>query len=210
VVSGDGSGRGTGPADLPGPAGAPPPREQRTTRPDESLLRPGLRVVIAGTVGRGRGPDQYYAGPGNRFWELVHGSGLVPERLGPDRAEGLLDAGVGLTDLVIERVHPPGQEPDWVVHRRPFDAAVRRVSPQVVAFVSKTAATWYARGAGERLPRGYGELAWTVAGTPAFVLPGPSGANNGMPLALRLSMWTDLVDLLEHLGDQGPGRRIGP
>ena len=85
------------------------------------------------------------------------------------------------------------------MHRGPFDAAVRDVGPQVVAFVSKTAATWYARGAGLRLPRGYGELDWDVAGFPAFVLPGPSGANNGMPLALRLALWTDLADFLEHL-----------
>ena len=171
-----------------------------STGPDQTLLRPGLRVVVAGTVGRGRAPHQYYAGAGNRFWELAHGSGLVPERLGPDRAERLLSAGVGLTDLVLERVHPPGREPEVVVHRRPFDRAVRAAAPQVLAFVSKTAASWYARGAGERLPKGYGELDWTVAGTPAFVLPGPSGANNGMPLALRLALWSDLVDFLEHLG----------
>ncbi|MGI3780093.1 MAG: mismatch-specific DNA-glycosylase, partial [Janthinobacterium lividum] len=155
-----------------------------STRPDRSLLRPGLRLVITGTVGRGRRPAQYYAGPGNRFWELLHGSGLVDERLGPDQVGRLPDLGVGLTDLVIERVQRAGREPEMVVHRRPFDQAVRAVAPQVVAFVSKTAATWYARGAGERLPQGYGELGWAVAGAPAFVLPGPSGANNGMPLVL--------------------------
>lgn len=169
-----------------------------STEPDRTLLRPGLRVVVAGTTGRGRRPPQYYAGPGNQFWELVHGSGLVPERLDPDRAERLLAHGVGLTDLVIERVQPAGREPEVVVHRRPFDAAVRASRPQAVAFVSKTAATWYARGAGLRLPRGYGELDCEVAGTPAFVLPGPSGANNGMA-ASRLGLWTDLVDFLEDL-----------
>ena len=169
-----------------------------STAPDRALLRPGLRVLVAGTTGRGRRPAQYYAGPGNQFWALVHGSGLVAERLGPDQAERLLDLGVGLTDLVIERVETAEREPEMVVHRRPFDAAVRAAGPRVVAFVSKTAATWYARGAGERLPRGYGELDWTVAGTPAFVLPGPSGANNAMA-ASRLALWTDLADFLEHL-----------
>lgn len=167
--------------------------------PDTRLLRPGLRVVIAGTVGRGRAPDRYYAGPGNRFWELVHGSGLVPGRLTPESADRLLASGVGLTDLVLERVQPPGGEPEVLVHTDPFDRALRAAAPRAVAFVSKTAATWYARGAGERLPQGYGELGWAVAGIPAFVLPGPSGANNGMPLALRLALWTDLVDFLEHL-----------
>lgn len=174
-------------------------------RPDRTLLRPGLRLVVAGTVGRGRAPAQYYGGTGNRFWELLHASGLVGELLGPDRAERLPDLGVGLTDLVLERVERSGREPEVLVHRRPFDAAVRAAAPQVLAFVSKTAATWYARGAGERLPQRYGELAWDVAGVPAFVLPGPSGANNGMPLALRLAMWTDLADFLDHVSPAGDG-----
>ena len=167
--------------------------------PDRTLLRPGLELVIAGTVGRGRRPAQYYAGPGNRFFELLQGSGLVPERLDPDHVERLPDLGVGLTDLVTERIRLPGREPEAVIYWRELDRAITEVGPSVVAFVSKTAATWYARGAGERLPRGYGELAWTVAGTPAFVLPGPSGANNGMPLAVRIALWTDLADFLEHL-----------
>jgi TDG/mug DNA glycosylase family protein len=170
------------------------------TDPDLALLRPGLRVVVAGTIGRGRRPARYYAGVGNRFWELVQGSGLVDEPLGPDTAWRLPELGVGLTDLVLERVQRPRQEAEVLIHRAPFDRALRAVTPQVVAFVSKTAATWYARGAGERLPRGYGELDWAVAGIPAFVLPGPSGANNGMPLALRLALWADLVDFLDHLG----------
>ncbi|MGI3785320.1 MAG: mismatch-specific DNA-glycosylase [Janthinobacterium lividum] len=173
--------------------------------PDGRLLRPGLRVVIAGTVGRGHKPAQYYAGPGNRFYELLQGSGLVHELLGPDQVERLPDLGVGLTDLVIERVQRAGHEPEMVIHRRPFDRALRAVAPQVVAFVSKTAATWYARGAGQRLPQGYGELGWAVAGAPAFVLPGPSGANNGMPLALRLAMWTDLTDFVDHLAAEELG-----
>ncbi len=172
--------------------------EPASGRPDRTLLQPGLRAVICGTVGRGRRPPQYYAGSGNRFWELLEGSGLVPDRLRPDRADRLPALGLGLTDLVIERVRAPGREPEMVVHRPPFDEAIRAVRPGVVAFVSKTAATWYARGAGERLPQSYGELDWTVAGTPAFVLPGPSGANNGMSLSLRMALWTDLADYLDH------------
>lgn len=182
-----------------------------STQPDRTLLAPGLRAVLVGTIGRGRLPSQYYAGVGNRFWELLHLSGLTPERLGPDRAEQLLSHGLGLTDLVLERVHPPGREPETVVHREPFDRTVQAVAPQVVAFVSKTAATWYARGSGERLPHRYGDLDWTVAGRPAFVLPGPSGANNGMSLALRTALWTDLADLLDHLQRQpAPGSRSRP
>lgn len=170
-----------------------------STDVDRTLLRPGLPLVIAGTVGRGRRPARYYAGPGNRFFELLQASGLVPERLDPDHVDRLPDLGVGLTDLVTERVRLPGREPEAVIYWRELDRAITEVGPTVVAFVSKTAATWYARGVGHRLPKDYGEQPWTVAGVPAFVLPGPSGANNGMSLALRLALWTDLADFLDHL-----------
>ena len=90
-----------------------------TTHPDSRLLRPGLRLVIAGTTGRGRQPAQYYAGPGNRFWELLHAGGLVAERLDPERAERLPALGVGLTDLVIERIQRVGHEPEMIIHRSP-------------------------------------------------------------------------------------------
>ena len=32
-----------------------------------------------------------------------------------------------------------------------------------------------------------------------MILPGPSGANNGMPLPLRIALWRDLADFLETL-----------
>lgn len=75
-----------------------------------------------------------------------------------------------------------------------------------MAFVSKTAAGSYARAAGRRRPQRYGEVSWSVAGRPAFVLPGPSGANNGMPLPLRIALWRDLADFLESLRASGAAR----
>ena len=158
------------------------------------ILAPGLRVVIAGTISaRDRAArEHYYAGPGNQFWLLLHEAGLTPRRLDPTEDVSLLDHGVGLTDLVGT---PDGS--GFELAR--FDGAVRGAGPEALAFVSKTAATLYARAEGERAPRSYGPLSWTVAGVPAFVLPGPSGANNGMPLPLRIALWRDLADFLESL-----------
>jgi TDG/mug DNA glycosylase family protein len=163
------------------------------------LLRPGLRVVITGTIAAWdrAALEHYYAGAGNKFWVLLHESGLVPVPLDPADDHLVLQYGVGLTDLVRTEPSPPGEPPRFDVagfHRR-----LRRARPGAVAFVSKTAASSYARAAGERLPRGYGELSWTVAGRPAFVLPGPSGANNGMSLPLRTALWRDLGDFLHSL-----------
>ena len=49
------------------------------------LLVPGLRIVFcgsaAGAVSAAKGA--YYAGPGNRFWRILHETGLTPMRLAP-------------------------------------------------------------------------------------------------------------------------------
>ncbi len=167
--------------------------------PLEDLLAPGLRVVISGTIAAWHRAERehWYDGPGNKFWLLLHQSGLTPVELTPEREVEVLEHGVGLTDLVRTERRVRGAPPVWDLagYRR----RLRAVRPPAVAFVSKTAAASYARAVGERLPREYGPLSWSVAGAPAFVLPGPSGANNGMPLPLRIALWRDLGDFLETL-----------
>ncbi len=165
----------------------------------DDFLRPGLRAVITGTIAAWHRAEQehYYAGAGNQFWVLLHASGLVPERLEPADDHRVTDFGIGLTDLVRTEPSPPGEPPRFDLAS--FTRKLVRARPLVVAFVSKTAATSYARAAGERRPRGYGPLDWDVAGAPGFVLPGPSGANNGMPLPLRIALWRDLGDFLDAL-----------
>lgn len=163
------------------------------------VLAPGLRVLIAGTIAAWHRDERehYYAGTGNHFWTLLHQSGLVPRALDPEDDHLLPSFGIGLTDLVRTRRSEPGEPP--VFDLAGFHRVVRRVAPQAVAFVSKAAAGSYARCARERQPRNYGPLPWTVAARPAFVLPGPSGANNAMPLPLRIALWRDLLDFLDTL-----------
>jgi double-stranded uracil-DNA glycosylase len=165
--------------------------------PLAEILGAGLRVVIVGTIAAWDRAERehYYAGRGNAFWLLLHESGLTPRLLAPEEDHLLPRFGIGVTDLVRTEPSLLGEPPH-------FDVAglrreLRRAAPKAVAFVSKAAAASFARAAGERLPRDYGELSWTVAGRPAFVLPGPSGANNGMPLPLRIALWRDLADFLE-------------
>jgi TDG/mug DNA glycosylase family protein len=157
------------------------------TLPD--ILGRELRVLLVGTRGRTSSPHQehYYDGRGNHFWTLLHASGLVPVPVAPSDDVRLPSYGLGLTDLVW-------QGEMWDVAR--LHRSVHRSRPRVVAFVSKTAASAYARATRNRMPREYGALAWRVAGRPAFVLPGPSGANNAMPVQLRAALWSDLVDFL--------------
>jgi TDG/mug DNA glycosylase family protein len=65
------------------------------------LIRPGLKVILCGTavgnVSAQRGA--YYAGPGNRFWQILADTGLTPRLLKPEEYRLLPSFGIGLTDL---------------------------------------------------------------------------------------------------------------
>lgn len=154
------------------------------------ILAPDLRAVFVGTAPARPRSGHYYAGRGNAFWQLLHHAGLTPVLLAPGDDATLPRHGLGLTDL-----HRSGDE--FLVAA--FTAKIRHHRPLVVAFTSATAANAYASGTGaRRLGRApWGPTPWDVAGRAGFVLPGPSGANNGMPLPVRIALWRDLADYLE-------------
>lgn len=83
-------------------------------------LGPDLRVVFVGTAVATASATRghYYAGPGNRFWELLWEAGLTGERiLSPADDESILQYGVGLTDLVKTRA----ASSDSLLRREDYD-----------------------------------------------------------------------------------------
>lgn len=162
-------------------------------------LTPGLRVVFVGTAATTGGQQRahYFAGAGNIFWLLLHQLGLTPTQLRPEDDATLPSYGIGLTDLYVSVTRHRNRVVRVDYELDDFLAKLCACGPGAVAFVSKDAATTFARAAGLRLPPDYGPAPWPVGGLPAFVLPGPSGANNAMPVPLRLALWRDLVDQLE-------------
>src|SRR3954462_737844 len=65
------------------------------------VLVPGLALVFCGTApsptSAARGA--YYAGPGNRFWDILAETGLTPRLLAPEDYPVLPQFGIGLTDI---------------------------------------------------------------------------------------------------------------
>jgi TDG/mug DNA glycosylase family protein len=63
---------------------------------------PNLRLVVCGTAAGNRSAavSLYYAGQGNKFWDILAEIGLTRERLKPKDCRRLLEYGIGLTDLV--------------------------------------------------------------------------------------------------------------
>jgi mismatch-specific thymine-DNA glycosylase len=136
------------------------------------VLEPGLRLVLcgsaAGAVSARRGLP--YAGPGNRFWTILHRSGLTPEELAPERFRELADHGIGLTDLCKTASGSDASLPRDADDVDGLRAKVQRYAPDVLAFVGL-------RAAGVALGRTVqaGPQPERFAGAETWVLPSTSG-----------------------------------
>ncbi len=141
------------------------------------VLGAGMRVVFCGTAAGARSArvGAYYAGPGNKFWRVLHETGLVPAVLGPEDFAQLTSYGVGLTDLAKRA---SGADRD--LSAGDFDVAgltakVRRYRPGVLCFNGKAAAKAFLGVTSV----GYGPAASPFEHTRLFVAPSTSGAANG-------------------------------
>jgi TDG/mug DNA glycosylase family protein len=156
------------------------------------VLQPGLRVVFCGTAAgavaaRVGAP---YAGPGNRFWWVLHETGLTPRELQPREFRTLPRYGIGLTDVAKF-----ASGSDASLARTDFDAAaviakIERHKPRILAFVGKRAA----REVLGRQAR-YGPQGVRIGVSDVWVVPSTSGAARG---SWDVAPWHELA--------QGSGR----
>jgi TDG/mug DNA glycosylase family protein len=140
------------------------------------VLQPGLRVVFCGTAPgtASARAGAYYAGRGNRFWDVLHATGLTPDELTPADFARLPEHGIGLTDI-CKVLHGSDQEVGTVE----FDVAgleerIAAAEPANLAFNGKNAA----RGALDRRVD-YGVQPERIGGARVWVLPSTSGAARG-------------------------------
>ena len=140
------------------------------------VLEPGLDLVLCGTAaGRKSAEAQaYYAKPGNRFWPALHEVGLTPRRLQPHEYRELLRWRIGLTDVAKEHIGQDADIDPTLVDVAALHARIRAVSPAIMAFTSKNAASFALGRATARIA--YGFQGETIGPTRLFVLTSPSGA----------------------------------
>jgi TDG/mug DNA glycosylase family protein len=180
-------------------------------------LAEGLAVVFVGssvaTASASRG--HYYAGPGNKFWELLWEAGLTGDRmLVPEQDAMVLQYGSGLTDLVKGRA----ASGDNLLRRADYDvptfmSKVERFKPGVVAFNGKEAARRVFRSLGKAEPP-LGPSATVIHDSKVFVLPSSSGANadrkNFAPKEAKADWWRVVIALREPRRRAVPGRAEVP
>ena len=149
-----------------------PPLRDRIRRPVRVLLvgiNPGVRSSQVG---------HHFAGPSNRFWKLLYESRLVTEPIGFADDRRLHEWGLGITNLIprptpgIDTLRPE----EYIAGARVLRKKIRRVKPEVVAFVGVT----LFRSVFKPRPAQPVVLGWQderLEGARVFVLPNPSGRN---------------------------------
>ncbi len=168
----------------------------------DDILGPGLRLVICGTAAgtRSAALKHYYSGQGNRFWDTLKDTGLIPDDFDPCQEEKLPERGIaiGLTDLAKmvsggDKPLPPGC---WNVAG--FKEKLREHQPRVVAFNGKKAAKvcFHVKtveyGEQPRSPE-FPDIVFFVATSTSRQASGPWKANPGA--------WRALADLVNATRD---------
>jgi TDG/mug DNA glycosylase family protein len=150
-------------------------------------INPGIRSAAIG---------HHFAGYSNRFWKLLHQSGLVPEAIGTEDDGRLPEWGFGVTNLIARAT--PGidtlRPAEYVAGKRTLQRKVRRWKPAVVAFVG---VTLYRSVFGLRQsePVALGLQRERFEGARVFVLPNPSGRNANFSHAEMLKAYRALARL---------------
>ena len=175
----------------------PFPKPPLETLPD--YLRPGLDLVLIGlnpsaySVRAGR----YFANPRNRFWPAISAAKLAGRPVGPEDDAGLLEIGIGFTD-VVKRPTPQASGLSAADYRR--DAPLLREkllshAPAIACFHGLTAYRAYLRYAEGITKPGaiaLGRQDFTIGNSRVFVLPNPSPANARYSLADLTGWYVEL------------------
>jgi TDG/mug DNA glycosylase family protein len=159
-------------------------------------IGPNLRVLFVGINPgmRSAAVGHHFAGPSNRFWRLLHESGLVPEPVTWSDDERLPGWGFGITNLVARATPGIGDlhASELVAGRRALEAKVRRYRPAIAALVGVTIYRALFPDVAGAAPVALGEAPAMLAGARVFVLPNPSGRNANYSYAEMLDAFRRL------------------
>jgi TDG/mug DNA glycosylase family protein len=124
------------------------------TRPTlPNLLRPGLRLVVCGNAA-GRASIAGYAEHGNKFWHVLHEVGLTATELQPGEYALLLEALIGLTDLVEYSAGMDAALASNALYAARLRDVVEAIQPRALVFNGKNTASLFYRGGAHRLSYG--------------------------------------------------------
>jgi double-stranded uracil-DNA glycosylase len=160
-----------------------PLRDVLTSRPKILFvgINPSLRSEAVG---------HHFAGPGNPFWRLLHAANLVPEQLTYAEDRRLVEFQMALTNLCPRATRSASElrQDEFEDGKRALERKIRRLRPELVAFVGVTLYRRYFRRARLGNP-GPGLKPDRIHGGQVFVLPNPSGLNASFPSFASKLQW---------------------
>lgn len=168
--------------------------------PLDDLIRPGLHLVFVGfnpsQVAWDRG--HYYANPVNRFYRLLHLSGMTPRPYRPEEDRSLLDLGIGAVDLLPGRPSP--RAGDYPAHEfragvEPLRARIEANGPRAVC-CNGYGVFQYLFGRSPARPGLQEGLSF--GGSMVFATPSTSGLANGKH-AERLEAFREMAEWLRSI-----------
>lgn len=142
------------------------------------VIAPRLNVLFCGiNPGLYSGATgHHFAKPGNRFWKALHQSGFTDRLLDPAEKRELLDAGCGVTNLVMRTTASMNDLNAAELRRggKRLVTKVKRYQPRCLALLGVTVY----RTAFDRKDAQVGpQRDHTIGDTKLWVLPNPSGLN---------------------------------
>lgn len=149
-------------------------RPMYQTLPD--YLQPGLKLVFVGFNPSLRSAEtgHHFANPSNRFWKIIHQSGLTPRLYRSAEDAALLELGYGLTNIVARpsRAAADISRVEYLAGARALAEKIACYRPERVCFVGKGVYQFYSGKS--KVYWGFQERS-RVAGVRDFVAPSSSG-----------------------------------
>jgi double-stranded uracil-DNA glycosylase len=167
--------------------------------PLTDIVIPQPRILFVGINPSLRSEElgHHFGSPANPFWRLLHAARLVPEELTCAEDSRLVEFGLALTNLCPRATRAASElsRAEMDRGRAALDAKIRRLRPEVVAFVGISI---YRHFFGPGSDGGAGPKEQAIHGARVFVLPNPSGLNAAFPGFKHKLVW------FERLRDYAP------
>ena len=106
------------------------------------VLAPNLKLVICGSAVSKQSnlAGSYYAGQGNKFWQILCDTRLTDRLLRTSEYRRLLDYGIGLTDVAKKAAGVDAQIQQDDYDAAAFAARMEHFKPRIICFNGKKAA----------------------------------------------------------------------
>jgi len=156
----------------------------------EDVIKSNLDIIFCGIAAGKESAKQksYYAGKGNKFWEILLETKLIDKSVNQDNYKKVLDFNIGLTDLVKDQFGGEVLISVKNKDREQLEEKISEFNPKIIAFNGKKVAMEYFK----KKNVFYGVYDEKIGKSMVFILPSTSSMANG---SWDIKYWKELASL---------------